>query len=70
MIGKAIYEGILIEQVLNPVFLNLILKISNGINDFRYYGLQEYNSICQLRKNDVRCQLFLGLRLRAHLFGD
>ncbi len=37
MIGKAIYEGILIEKVLCSIFLNQVLNVSNTIHDFRYF---------------------------------
>ncbi|CAK56001.1 unnamed protein product (macronuclear) [Paramecium tetraurelia] len=53
IIGKAIYEGVLIEKVLNQVFLNQVLGITNTINDFRFYDSDQYHRICNLKNQDV-----------------
>ncbi|CAD8048226.1 unnamed protein product [Paramecium sonneborni] len=53
IIGKAIYEGVLIEKVLNQVFLNQVLGITNTINDFRFYDSEQYHRICNLKNQDV-----------------
>ncbi|CAD8052446.1 unnamed protein product [Paramecium sonneborni] len=53
IIGKAIYEGVLIEKVLNQVFLNQVLGITNTINDFRFYDSDQYHRLCNLKNQDV-----------------
>jgi ubiquitin-protein ligase E3 C len=35
MIGKAIYERIIIQPVLSKVFLNKVLELNNSIEDLR-----------------------------------
>jgi ubiquitin-protein ligase E3 C len=42
IIGKAMYEGVIIEPVLARFFLNKVLNVKNSFNELRYYDKDVY----------------------------
>lgn len=53
MVGKAIYEGVLIEPILSRVFINKILHRKNNVNELRYYDKTIYESMMKMKKESV-----------------
>jgi ubiquitin-protein ligase E3 C len=54
LVGKALYEGVLIEPVLSRVFLNKVLLKKNTFNDLRFYDRIIYNSLIKLKKESAK----------------
>ncbi|CDR93748.1 HECT domain containing protein, putative [Babesia bigemina] len=50
VIGKALYEHILIEPVLSRLLLNFILKKRNTLNDLRFVDPELYRNLVRMRK--------------------
>ena len=53
MIGKAIYEGVIIEPVLSRAFLNVILNKKNTLNELKYYDIDLYKTLHRLKYEKV-----------------
>jgi len=49
LIGKAIYEGVIIEPVLSRAFLNVILNKKNTLNELKYYDIDLYKTLHRLK---------------------
>ncbi|GBE61096.1 HECT-domain (ubiquitin-transferase) domain-containing protein [Babesia ovata] len=50
VIGKALYEQILVEPVLSRLLLNFILKKRNTLNDLRFVDPELYRNLVSMRK--------------------
>lgn len=61
VIGKALYEHILIEPVLSPILLNLMLKIRNTLDDFKSFDPVLYRNITSMRDMTAEEVESLGL---------
>jgi ubiquitin-protein ligase E3 C len=49
IIGKAIYEDILIEPVFSRAFLNLVLDEKNDFEELKYVDLTLYKNLLKLK---------------------
>ncbi len=54
MIGKAFYEGVLIEPIISRAFLNIVLGRKNSFNDLKYFDMDLYKSLSALKKDQVK----------------
>jgi hypothetical protein len=54
IVGKAIYENILIEPVLSRVFLNRILGKKNTIDELSFIDSDLYKNLMKLKREKVR----------------
>lgn len=61
LIGKALYEGILIEPVLSRLMLNIILKHRNTLDDFKLYDPELYRNLTSMRQMSTEDIDSLGL---------
>ncbi|CXI44047.1 ubiquitin-protein ligase, putative [Plasmodium berghei] len=52
IVGKAIYERILIESVFNNLFLNLLLHNEININDIHFFDKELFNSLLYIQNTD------------------
>ena len=50
IIGKAIYEGITIQQKFAEPFLNLVIGRKNTFEDLEYIDAQIYKSLLDIKK--------------------
>jgi ubiquitin-protein ligase E3 C len=53
LIGKALYEGVLIEPVLCRIFINKVINKKNSFNDLRFYDKEIYHSLLKLKKESI-----------------
>ncbi|GIX63427.1 HECT-domain (ubiquitin-transferase) domain-containing protein [Babesia caballi] len=61
VIGKALYEHILVEPVLSNVLLNLILGRRNTFDDLKYFDPELHRNLVSLRKMTAEEIAALGL---------
>ena len=53
IIGKSIYEDILIEPVFSRAFLNLVLDENNDFEELKYVDRTLYNNLSKLKHSEV-----------------
>ena len=62
LIGKAVYEGINIEQKFAEPFLNLVIGRKNGLEELQFIDKQIYQSMIELKRMESgvedMCQTF------------
>ncbi|KAK1444009.1 ubiquitin-protein ligase E3C [Babesia gibsoni] len=61
VVGKALYEHILIEPILSRVLLNLILKNRNTLDDLKLFDPELYRNIVSMRQMSAEDIASLGL---------
>ena len=61
VLGKAVYESILVEPQFSLAFLNLILGKQNSLDDLKTFDPEIYRNLSSLRKMDETVLAGLGL---------
>lgn len=70
MLGKALYENLLVDPQFSGVFLNVLLHRSNHFDDLGMLDQQMYGSLRQLKHMDAASVAALGLTFEAQRSGD
>ncbi|GFE55165.1 HECT-domain (ubiquitin-transferase) domain-containing protein [Babesia ovis] len=72
VVGKAMYEHILVEHVLSKLLLNFMLRQRNTIDDLKQYDPEMYRNLVSLRQMSAEDIESLGLNFTTAIssFGD
>jgi ubiquitin-protein ligase E3 C len=70
MLGKALYESLLVDPQFSGVFLNVLLGRSNHFDDLVFLDQQLYASMKQLKHMNAESVAALGLTFESQRSGD
>lgn len=70
MLGKALYESLLVDPQFSDVFLNVLLGRANHFDDLVFLDQQLYGNLKQLKHMDAASVTALGLTFEAQRSGD